>query len=189
MISSCGAIVLAAGASTRLGQPKQLIRIPGETLLERAVRVAREAGCDPIVTVLGASADEILASSQLDHAIPLINSEWQQGMGNSISFGIRRLQTIAPEISGAVLMVCDQPAVTSAHLRALAATGRLTASVYSGHRGVPAYFPAEMFAELKNLTGDTGARDLLSTAATVPLTDGELDIDTPGDLEDLRYRF
>lgn len=80
-------------------------------------------------------------------------------------------------------MVCDQPAVTPEHLRTLTATGHLTASAYAGRNGVPAYIPAAFFPQLAQLTGDSGARDLLRTAPTIPLPHGELDIDTPADLD------
>ena len=158
------AVVLAAGASVRLGEPKQLARLAGETLLERAVRAAREAGCSPVVVV---------------------NDAWSEGMASSIRCGVGKLQ----EADGVVLMTCDQPAVTAAHLRALMATGEATASHYAGRRGVPAYLPKTAFAQLMRLRGDTGARDLLREAAAVELAHGELDIDTAEDLAEAERRF
>jgi len=175
------AVVLAAGASTRLGEPKQLVKIGCETLLERAVRVAREAGCAPVVVVVGASFPEILGRCQLGDVIPVINDKWQHGMGTSIVRGVRTLGLVAKGTDGVVLMTCDQPAVTAEHLRKVMAAGEVTASAYAGRRGVPAYFPAASFAELMELRGDAGARELLREAPAVELAGGELDVDTVAD--------
>ena len=181
-----GAIILAAGSSSRLGQPKQLAILAGETLLERAIHTAREAGCSPIIVVLGASSTHILANTTLGSAIPAINEAWSEGMSTSIRLGIHTLQTIAPPTQGAILMTCDQPAVTPPHLRALISAGEsssaITASAYAGRRGVPAYFPAPTFPHLIQLIGDAGARALIRNAPAIDLPHGELDIDTPADL-------
>ena len=175
------AVVLAAGASTRLGEPKQLVKIGGETLLERAVRTARAAGCSPVVVVVGASFPEVLGNSRLGDVVPVINDKWQNGMASSIVRGIRTLGIVAKDADGVVLMTCDQPAVTVEHLRALVAAGEVTASAYAGRRGVPAYFPAAAFAVLMELRGDAGARELLREAPVVELAGGELDVDTAAD--------
>ena len=172
------AVVLAAGASTRFGSPKQLARLGGETLLERAVRTARDAECSPVVVVLGASAAQIQAACLLGDARVVVNEDWPSGMGGSIACGVRTLH----DVDGCVVMTCDMPSVTSAHLQRLAASGEPTASAYAGRRGVPAYFPAAMFGELLKLHGDAGARELLRAAKSLELAGGELDIDTPEDL-------
>lgn len=176
------AIVLAAGASTRFGSPKQLARLGGETLLERAVRMAREAGCSPVVVVLGASADLIQAECSLGGAHVAVNDDWAAGMGGSIACGVRTLH----DADGCIVMTCDMPAVTSAHLRLLMASGELTASAYAGRRGVPAYFPSAMFSQLLGLHGDAGAREMLRRARSVELPGGELDIDSREDMERFR---
>ena len=173
-----GAVVLAAGASTRLGEPKQLAMLAGETLLERAVRTAREAGCEPAVVVLGAAAERIRERCRLGDSVVAVNADWQSGMASSIRAGLAAIEGA----EGLVLMTCDQPAVTAEHLRALMATGAVTASAYAGRRGVPAYFPAASFGELGKLQGDAGARELLRDAGAVELAGGELDVDTAADL-------
>jgi molybdenum cofactor cytidylyltransferase len=175
------AIVLAAGASTRLGEPKQLLRLGSETLLERAVRTAREAGCFPVVAVLGAAAEQIGERCDLGEAIVALNPGWREGMASSVRVGLVAAQSGGAD--GVVLMTCDQPAVTAEHLRALMAGGAVTASEYAGWRGVPAYFPAASFAALMKLTGDAGARELLRGAAAIELAGGELDVDTIADLD------
>ncbi len=182
---SVAAIVLAAGASTRLGSPKQLATLNGETLLDRTVRVARDAGCSPIVVVLGASAAEIRAATSLGDAIIVDNAQWAAGMGGSIALGARALMGAA----ACVVLTCDMPAVTSSHLMLLMENEMLTASSYAGRRGVPAYFPAKTTAMLEQLHGDAGARELLKDAATVELTGGELDVDTVEQLEQARRVF
>jgi molybdenum cofactor cytidylyltransferase len=179
------AIVLAAGASTRLGEPKQLVMLGAETLLERAVRTARAAGCEPVVVVLGAAAERILERCDLGSAVVVMNPEWEEGMASSIRAGLRAIGGA----DGVVLMTCDQPAVTAEHLLALSATGEVTASAYAGRRGVPAYFPAACFAALIELSGKAGARELLRSAATVELADGELDVDTAADLKAAKQLF
>ncbi|MDP9051344.1 MAG: nucleotidyltransferase family protein [Acidobacteriota bacterium] len=179
------AIVLAAGASTRFGQPKQLAILGNQTLLERAVRTAGEAGCKPVVVVLGAEADTIRERCHLDDAIVVVNDDWAEGMASSIRAGVAAIEVA----DGAIVMTCDQPAVTVQHLRALIASGGVTASSYAGRSGVPAYFPMEFFPALRNLTGDSGAREILHCAAAVELENGELDVDTGKDLALARKLF
>jgi molybdenum cofactor cytidylyltransferase len=179
------AIVLAAGASTRLGWPKQLVPLHRETLLERAVRVAREAGCSPVVVVLGANAAQIGEKCDLAGVDVRCNSEWEEGLASSLRVGIAAVRGL----DAAVVLTCDMPAVTARHLRELMADGDVAASSYGGRRGVPAFFPGAMFQELLALRGDAGARALLESARAVPLPAGELDIDTPEDVAAMRRFF
>lgn len=183
---SVAAIVLAAGSSRRLGEPKQLIRLGGETLIERTVRVCREAGCVPVVVVLGSASAAIQEQCCLKDAVVVTNDDWNEGMGSSLRTGVNALDRGA---DGCVIATCDMPAVTSNHLRQLMRSGEVTSSEYAGRRGVPAYFPASSFTALKQLSGDTGARDLLKDACTVPLPGGELDVDTLQDLKRARELF
>jgi CTP:molybdopterin cytidylyltransferase MocA len=171
-------VILAAGASKRLGEPKQLLVLGGETLLERAVRVARAAGCSPVVVVLGASAEAIRAGCELDDAVVVMNEDWSEGMGSSIRAGAGVMRNA----DACIVMTCDMPAVTAGHLRALMSSGEMTASSYSSKKGVPAYFPVEAFQSLLELRGDAGAKDLLRSARSVELVGGELDVDTMEDL-------
>jgi CTP:molybdopterin cytidylyltransferase MocA len=180
------AIILAAGASRRLGEPKQLIRLNGETLLERTARVCCEAGCMPVIVVLGASAEQVLRQSSLGSAVVVRNDGWAQGIASSVRAGI---QELPGEIDGCVIATCDQPAVTAEHLRALMTSGEVTASAYAGRNGVPAYFPREVFERLMQLQGDAGARELLKDARALNFAGGELDVDTPHDLERARELF
>lgn len=185
----CGAVILAAGASSRLGEPKQLAVVGGERLLEHAVRTAHVAGCAPVVVVLGARAEEIERTCELGHARVLVNTGWAEGMASSIRLGVAAL---TGAVDAMVVMGCDQPAVTAEHLRVLMAGGDgagVTASAYTGRRGIPACFAADCFEELLALKGDKGARDLLQAARAVELPGGELDVDTADALEEARARY
>jgi molybdenum cofactor cytidylyltransferase len=189
---SVAAIVLAAGASRRLGQPKQLLMHGGETLLDRAIRLIGEAGAPPILVVLGADHERIRANVNMRRAIPVINDKWELGIATSIHAGLAALDAIAPEAAGTVVMSCDQPRLTAEHLSALIGTfcaqsvPSIAASVYAGVRGIPAVFPRQAFADLLALSGDRGARALLASppcpVIEVDFHGGEIDIDTPEDL-------
>ena len=185
-LNSVAAIVLAAGASSRLGTPKQLVRLGTETLLERTVRVAREAGLGPVlgVTAVGLSL-EVLPQGMTR----VINRDAAEGMASSIRTGIRALPD-GPSFPGVVILACDQPAVTVEHLRALAAGGPdVVASAYARRIGIPAYFPKAFYAALLTLRGDEGARRLLQNARAIALPNGELDIDTMQDLDKARKLY
>jgi molybdenum cofactor cytidylyltransferase len=186
---SIPAVVLAAGASLRLGSPKQLVRLGNENLLERAVRVAREAGCVPVVVVLGAEYMQVLANSTLGDVVTLINDKWQEGMASSIRLGVGALQVAAKDAEGVVLMTCDQPAVMAKHLLRLMLRVEVKASRYAGKNGIPAFFPKKNFDELMALAGDKGARELLAEARYEELENGELDVDTVEDLNKARGLF
>lgn len=181
------AIILAAGASRRLGRPKQLVPVGEETLLGRTVRVARESGAEPVFAVLGAHSDEIRAGVDLDGVQLIVNADWEQGIASSIGSAVRALQEA--EFEAAMLLVCDQPRLTADHLRMLmdearARTG-IVASSYAGVAGIPAVFPASEFPRLLALRGDVGARSLLrgSGCVLVAFEGGDVDVDTAADLE------
>lgn len=189
-------IILAAGESRRLGQPKQLVLYEGETLLERALRIARESGAGPVLAVLGAHLEMISAQVRREDVILVHNDEWGEGIATSIRAGLLALDTVAPESDGALIMTCDQPRLTASHLRALAdvfkshAGGTIVASTYSGIVGVPAVFPRATFSQLLALRGDQGARKLLVAppceVIVVNLFGGEVDVDSPEDLMRLK---
>lgn len=192
------AILLAAGASTRLGRPKQLLRLPvfgGETLLDHAVALARAAGAAPIFVVVGAHAEEIILECELLDCIVVHNEAWAEGMASSLRVGIASVLENAPAASGAMVLVCDQPGLSGEHLRSLLEVHRhdpnhIAASRYAGRAGVPVIFPRAVFPALVELQGDHGARVLLQrSGAAVHAVDfpgGELDLDSPEDLERLQ---
>jgi molybdenum cofactor cytidylyltransferase len=189
------AIILAAGASRRLGQPKQLVGFAGEALLERALRLAKESGAAPVLAVLGANFAPICASIPFDGAIPVLNDKWEQGMSTSIQAGLNEAEVRAPRASGALLMPCDQPRLSARHLRALLTAFEeqpapsIIVSAYAGTQGIPAVFPRSSFGVLHSLQGDKGARSLLAKppcpVIALPFEGGEVDIDLPSDLAQL----
>jgi molybdenum cofactor cytidylyltransferase len=195
MNAAIPAIVLAAGASQRLGRPKQLLSYRGEFLVERAIRLANEADAAPVIAVLGAHVEIICATIALNDVILSINEQWQQGIASSIHSGLKTLDAIAPGALGILILGCDQPRLTAAHLRALIEAfmvqnqPAIVASAYAGIHGVPAVFPRSTFADLLALKGDKGARALLidppCNLIALLFEGGEVDIDQPGDLAQL----
>ena len=194
-MSRMAALVLAAGASSRLGQPKQLVTFHGERLIDRAIRIAKEAGASPVFVVLGAEYERMLEALADSPEGPesgvriLVNKAWKSGMSSSIRLGATAAERVGAD--DLLVLGCDQPAVTSKHLLALCEASKrehVVASHYWQRRGIPALFPSFAFHALQDLTGDTGARELLQHEAvlTVPLRGGEFDVDTPEDMERLR---
>ncbi len=177
-MSKIAAVVLAAGSSQRLGRAKQSVEIGGETLLERAVRVAVEARLEPVIVIVR----DVGVASGLRGCEVVVNALAEEGMASSIRAGVARAQELA--VAGVVVMACDQVALRAEHLRALCGeVDRVTGSGYAGKVGIPAYFPAEKFSELMELRGDVGARELLRGAAAVVDEGLGLDVDTAADLE------
>jgi molybdenum cofactor cytidylyltransferase len=192
MAMTIPAIILAAGASRRLGRPKQLVRIGDETLLGRTLRVVTESGASPIFVVLGAHREIISASVDLIGAQVVVNPDWEQGMASSIQAGVAALVYRLPLADSVLLLVCDQPRLTAQHLCQLVAAtgdGAIVASAYAGIAGIPAVFPAGEFSKLLGLRGDVGARSLLRNPdgrlLTVEFEGGDVDVDTPTDLESI----
>jgi len=185
-----GAVILAAGASTRMGKPKQLLPLDGHPLLLRAVEAALASPAWPVVVVLGAHAEKI---RPLFARLPVLvaeNPAWAEGMASSLRTGIATLQQFSRSLDAALVALCDQPAfsadVIAQLLAAQRATGRsIVAARYGGRNGAPALFLREHFPALAALTGEEGARALLNAApervASVDLPALALDLDTPAD--------
>jgi len=184
------AIVLAAGASRRLGTAKQLLRdAQGDSLLVRIVHHAIEAGCDPVVVVLGAQAEEVREVLAGEAVVCVDNAHWADGMSSSIRYGIDHIASST--CSAMLLLACDQPAVSAEHLRLLLAEhrtrGERVVSVYEGVRGIPAVWPRMDWTALRALHGDRGARSLLrGDEPAIALANGALDLDTPEDVSHWR---
>lgn len=184
-------VVLAAGASTRLGRPKGLVGVGGEPLLRRTARVAVAAGLDPVVVVLGAHVVE-LRHTLIGLRVRLaLNAHWSEGMASSIRVGLSTVERVARGREGVALLVADQVALTPSLIRGMA--GRLAeapfgmvAASYDGRPGTPAIFAREHFPALARLEGDVGARDLLrrepAAVSLVPWDAGRHDLDRPADL-------
>ena len=195
MTAGIGLILLAAGGSSRLGHPKQLLPYRGRTLLRHAAETALASACRPIVAVLGAQADHLRPEMAGLEVLIVENPEWEQGMGSSIRTGLAALEMSAPDVSGVLLMLCDQPLLSPEALDALVrshlnTSSPLVASEYGGTRGVPAFFSRTLFPELRALKDAQGARAVIAAHAsetiTVPLPAGIWDVDTAADYARLR---
>jgi molybdenum cofactor cytidylyltransferase len=181
-------LLLAAGNSSRLGRPKQLVEFEGKKLIRRAAEALVDAGCSPAIVVLGAeleSSTKALGSLSVEI---VINNDWSQGMGSSIACGISALDTNPDAV---LLSLCDQPYVTAEHLRSFIAAYTLTranviAAQYNGVAGVPALFSSKHFPALSQLKGEKGAREIIRNspdAITIPLPVAAIDVDTIDDLD------
>jgi molybdenum cofactor cytidylyltransferase len=180
-------IILAAGASTRLGAPKQTLLWRGEPLVRHVARAALNAGCSPVIVVTGCAASEVQAALH-DLPVSLVdNPRWAEGQSASLHAGL----TALPAACGSALfLLADQPQVSPELLRALAELHSLTLSpivapLIDGRRANPVLFDRSTFADLNALTGDIGGRALFSRCpvAWLPWLDSAqaLDIDTPED--------
>jgi molybdenum cofactor cytidylyltransferase len=188
-----GTLVLAAGGSTRMGTPKQLLVYEGKSLVRRATEAALGVG-GPVVVVVGASADAV-SSELAGLAVRIVpNERWQAGMGGSIRCGLEALDVERPDLAAVVITLCDQPLVGLESLarlvRTFESTGApLVASSYGAAVGVPALFARELFGELRALDGATGARSVVERhrrrTALVDCPEGATDLDTPDAYERL----
>jgi molybdenum cofactor cytidylyltransferase len=189
-----GAVVLAAGGSTRFRKPKQLAIFRGETFVRRIVAAANEAGCAPIVVVVGRDAAQI--TSELD-GLPVsiaVHRNWSNGLGSSIAVGLKHALGIAANLDAAILLTCDQPFVNAAALRQLIQhlenRKTIVASAYAETLGIPALFDRSCFADLLQLRGDSGAKRIILarrhdvTPFNFPAA--AIDIDTAADYKKLR---
>ena len=187
-----GIIILAAGSSSRLGQPKQNLIYNEQTLLQIAVETALFSACCPVIVILGANGDVIKPTIKNYPVTIFFNSRWEEGMSSSIRLGITELIKAEPTVSGVVLMLCDQPFVNAILLQQVIENKSglgITACTYNGIAGVPAYFDRLFFDELLLLKGREGAKKLLSKyeeiVSTVSFTLGNVDIDTIEDYRNL----
>lgn len=195
IVNSCGIVILAAGASTRLGQPKQLLQYNGKTLLGHSVNEAINAKADAVVVILGKNADLFQNKINNEKVNVVINKDWEEGMASSVRLGLVTLLKIKPYIDAVIFMVCDQPHISSLVLNELITTQQKTTKQivtcnYGKSIGPPALFHKKYFRELAKLNGDIGARNIIQQnmhdVATVLFPEGEIDIDTNEDYEALK---
>ncbi|WP_413668797.1 NTP transferase domain-containing protein [Mucilaginibacter sp. Mucisp86] len=190
-----GIIILAAGASSRFGSPKQNLIYQGKTLLQRAIQTSLTClHCEKVIVVLGANEGIIRPNidDQLVHVI--YNPNWQEGMGSSIKIGLTEMLRLAPHITSIILMLCDQPFVDSFLISQLMEKKEVNdcGIIACGYRdvlGAPALFDIKYFPELLSLEGLEGAKKVIEAHADdvfiLPFPLGAIDIDTTADLERL----
>lgn len=195
LVNSCGIVILAGGASTRLGKPKQSLQYHGKTLLSHAVDEAINARADAVVLILGKNADLFQKEIDKEKVHVVVNKDWVEGMASSVRLGLDTLLKIKPYIDAVIFMVCDQPHISSSVLNALITkqqktTKQIVTCNYGESIGPPALFHKKYFRELAKLNGDVGARNIIEQnmhdVATILFPEGKIDIDTEEDYEALK---
>ena len=189
-----GIVILAAGESSRLGKPKQLLRFEGRTLIRRSVENALQSRAGPVLVILG-SENEKVRNEIIDLPIETIsNSEWKSGIASSIKCSVNKIIQENRKVSAVIFTLCDQPYVNYETLSKLVlkyrSTGaKIVASEYEETIGVPALFDASLFEELMSLTGDSGAKSLIrrysAKVEIISAPEAALDIDSLPDYQRL----
>ena len=196
-MKSIGAILLAAGSGSRMGQTKQLMKISGQSLVRRAAVAAIDAGCQPVIVVTGADAEAVAGEIRALSAEAAHNSDWPRGMGTSIRWGLAAALAKNPDLDAVVLLLCDQPHLTSKVIADLLATwtahGKpIAACRYGETLGSPCCIGRSLFGELANLADDEGAKRLIvsnpADVAVVSWPQGIDDLDTPADWQRFRRK-
>lgn len=172
-------IVLAAGSGSRYGEPKAPVEVDGERLVDRAVRILRESGCDPVFVVLGAWEGAVA------NCLVIVNHGWEEGMASSLRIGLKwaRATTDAPDV---IVTLVDLPGLTPEAVQRIAqAPPGIAVATYGGERGHPVRLPREHWEQIiSTVTGDTGAREFLQDRGDVQfievgdIADGA-DLDVP----------
>lgn len=189
-----GLMILAAGASSRLGHPKQLVKFEDKPLLQHMVDIGQEVDVLERVLVLGAKSELIQEVIITGTFSTIHNYEWQKGMSTSIHVGLKSLRSKCPDLQHVIIILSDQPFVTVEILNQLIASQDdsnpcITTCSYANQMGVPAIFSHHFFKDLLGLKGDQGARKIiqknLDHVRAIPFSKGAIDIDTPDDLEHL----
>jgi molybdenum cofactor cytidylyltransferase len=182
-------VLLAAGSSRRFGRPKLLAKIDGETLLQRAVRVALGCKASGYVVVLGANAARLEQELFGRPVRVIVNRKWRSGLASSLRAGVAALPRSA---RGVLILLADQVAIGPADLELLMAAWRtaprrIVTSNSDGVRGPPAIFPRVAFPQFRALRGDEGARSLLriarGSAIDMAMPRAAVDVDVPQDLK------
>ena len=192
-VNNIGVVILAAGASSRMGKPKQLLEYDEKNLLQNTIDAAKGSAANSVIVVLGANAD--LIAKEIDATtIHIENKDWEEGMASSIRTGLSALLKLFPATDAVIFLVCDQPHISPGVIKELMNSQRKTGKPivtcnYGETIGPPALFHKSLFHELMQLKGDTGARKIIQQhrddVATVLFTKGKIDIDTNEDYQAL----
>ena len=186
-----GVILLAAGSSSRLGRPKQLINYQDKTLIQYSIEAAQYSAADDLVVVLGCNSELIQTGIESKEVPVLVHAHWEEGISSSMQCGLRYLLETSL-VDQVILMLCDQPYVSQGLLDQLMngkkASGKgIVACSYAGTVGVPALFGQHYFPELLALNGTEGAKKvILNHQADTFLVDfplGAVDLDTEEDVQ------
>ena len=192
MKRNIAAVVLAAGSSSRMGRPKQLLRVGADTLLRHSVEQAIASSVCATFVVIGANAQQMRDELRELPAALVENARFAEGMGTSISAAIQAIEREPSPFDAVVLLTCDQPNVSAESIDELIAeharsAAPLVASAYAGTLGVPALFARDYFSALRELPPETGAKEILmrhrDDVVAVQFEPAAVDIDTPADYE------
>ncbi|WP_058999133.1 nucleotidyltransferase family protein [Leptolyngbya sp. NIES-2104] len=190
--NAIGLVLLAAGASSRMGTAKQLLPYQGRSLLRYMAEVALASRCSSVVVVLGAHVDRTRLEIRDLPVQTIENPHWSSGVGSSIQAGVQ--QITAQPLDAIIVMLCDQPLVTSANLNQLIESYQATqpsviASAYADTLGVPALFSHQLFPDLLRLSPNEGAKHLIKQyrdrVDSISFPKGAIDLDTPEDYQRL----
>lgn len=193
-----GIIILAAGNSSRLGQPKQLLAYKNTNLLKNTIQAASLLPNTIIIVVMGSNQELIKNELNSTNIEISYNPDWESGMSSSIAKGLNDLLLIAPDVEKCIISVCDQPFITHTVFENLLTeynkTGKgIVASSYAETVGIPVLFDKKYFKELLGLKGQEGAKKIinnfLSDSVAVPFQKGNIDIDTLEDYDKLISEF
>jgi molybdenum cofactor cytidylyltransferase len=175
-----------------MGQPKQLLRIDGQTLVRRAASAAIDAGCEPVIVVTGSSSELIVQELNDLPVTPIFHPGWSAGVGSSLRAGLSALLSEAPNLTAVVILVCDQPHMSAEIVQRLIQAWRhgkksMAACKYGGTFGPPCCFGSELFSDLGSLYDEQGAKRLLSahpeSLTLLAWPEGAEDWDFPGDIK------
>ncbi len=188
-------IILAAGGSVRMGKPKQLLRIKGQTLIRNTTELASAFSNQEVVVVLGNMAESIMEELEDSNVTIVFNENWQSGMAGSLKKGLSCLAEKNNPPEHVLILLCDQPLVSLPYLKKLyqlllASGKKAVASAYNNTCGVPAIFEFQTLKQFTDENEDAGARYLLkkldrkNQLATLAFPEGAIDLDTPEDYQD-----
>lgn len=190
-----GVIILAAGSSSRLGHPKQLVRFKGKSLLQQVIDLADSFKFDSKILVLGANSEEIIRNIDQRNFKIVINENWKEGMSTSIKTGLTESLKLENDLDQILILLSDQPFVNREKVEELIKIqlrSEYPASFceYNDEVGVPAIFSNEVFSDLKDLRGDNGAKKLIVNNKfkfqTLKFEAGNFDVDTEEDVQLLK---
>jgi len=192
-VNKIAVVVLAAGSSSRMGQPKQLLKYKNTFLLDYCIQNALASNLGKVYVVLGAYRNEIKSqlNSENEDLIWLMNKNWQSGLSSSIKIGLE--YAIYDSADAVLFLLGDQPEIEPKFLKVFsglngAFPAHIIASNYQKSFGIPALFPKVYFSELKKLSGDKGAKKIilnhLCQTISIPFSN-LMDVDTPEDYQNL----
>lgn len=193
--TNIGVVILAAGSSSRLGRPKQLLQYQNKTLLQHIIDTVTPFNFTSSVVVLGAYADQIQDATKFGNVTAIDNADWSEGIASSIRLGVKESIKLNASLDSILFLLSDQPYVSTGLVRELIDTHknggqRITACRYKQNFGVPAIFSKYYFPQLMELTGDVGAKKIIMQNSEdvnkVAFRKGYFDIDTTEDYERLQ---